>query len=159
MNKIITANQAKKISQDLKNHGKKLVLCGGIFDILHIGHIRFLQKAKRQKDVLLVLLESDSRAKKEKGNTRPINPQAERAEILASLIFVDYVIMLEDNFKDYDGLIAIIKPDVIAVTSQSTTLIHAKRQGEKVGAKVIEVIPRIKNKSTTKIADIVSKSF
>lgn len=159
MGKIISANQAKHISQDLKNQKKTIVLCGGIFDILHIGHIRFLQEARNQADILFVLLESDDRAKSKKGITRPINPQAERAEILASLIFVDFIIMLDENFTDYDGLIEAVKPDVIAVTSQSPTLIHAKRQGEKVGAKIVEVIPRIKNKSTTMIADIISKNF
>lgn len=111
--------------------------------------------------MLFILLESDERARKEKGKDRPINSQKERAEVLSSLSYVDYIVTLSDNFEneDYDELIEKINPNIIAVTEQSSTLSHAKRQAKKTGAKVLEVIPRIENRSTTRIAEIISKTF
>ncbi|OGH11699.1 MAG: hypothetical protein A3B38_03350 [Candidatus Levybacteria bacterium RIFCSPLOWO2_01_FULL_36_13] len=161
MDKILNASKGVKAAQRLKLKKKKVVIVGGIFDILHIGHIRFLQKAKRCGDYLFVLLESDKRARIDKGSSRPINNQKERAEILASINFVDYVITLENTLtnEEYDRLIYKLKPDLIALTKESSTKQHAKRQALRLGAKVLEVIPRIKNKSTTKVADIISKSF
>lgn len=149
-----------KLARKLKRRNKKIVVTGGIFDILHIGHIRFLRKAKEEGDLLFVLLEPDSRAKKEKGENRPINKQKERAEVLSSLSFVDYVININDLFsnKDYDKLIYSLKPDIIALTKGSSTKLHAKRQAKETGAKVLEIIPRIRNKSTTRIAKIISES-
>lgn len=161
MDKSINITQAINIAQKLKEEIKSIALCGGIFDILHVGHTRFLQKAKQEADILFILLESDERARKEKGKDRPINSQKERAEVLSSLSYVDYIVTLSDNFEneDYDELIEKINPNIIAVTEQSSTLSHAKRQAKKTGAKVLEVIPRIENRSTTRIAEIISKTF
>jgi rfaE bifunctional protein nucleotidyltransferase chain/domain len=161
VDKSLSTSQAVSLAQELKSKNKSIVLCGGIFDILHVGHTRFLQKAKKEADYLFVLLESDEKARKEKGQERPINSQRERAEVLSSLSSVSYVVNLSDNFKDkdYDELVAKIKPDIIAVTEESGTLFHAKRQAKKTGAKVLGVISRIENRSTTRIAEIISKSF
>lgn len=161
MDKSVNTTQAINIAHKLRADKKTIALCGGIFDILHVGHIRFLQKAKQKADTLFVLLESDERARKEKGEDRPINSQKERAEVLSSLSYVDYIVTLPDNFQneDYDEVIEKINPDIITVTEKSSTLSHAKRQANKTGAKVLEVIPRIENRSTTRIAEIISKTF
>lgn len=161
MDKIINTKSAAEITKELKRQHKKLVLTGGVFDILHVGHTRFLKQARKKGDYLFVLLESDSRVKKLKGEMRPINNQKFRAEILASLYFVDYVVILSKSFsnKDYDKLINVLKPDLIALTKNSPTKIYAKRQAEKIGAEVLEIIPRIINQSTTKIAEIISRNF
>lgn len=161
MNKIVSTKKAIELVKNFKLQKKKIVLAGGIFDIIHVGHVRFLEKAKQKGDILFILLESDKKAKIEKGNTRPINNQKTRAEILASLNYLDYVVILNNILSDdnYDKLLREIKPDIIAVTKGSTTFTHAKRQSVKTGAKVIEVIPRINNQSTTKIAEFISKSF
>lgn len=161
MDKILNALDGIKLARKVKLKNKKIVVTGGMFDILHVGHIRFLQKAKSKGDFLFVLLESDKRARIDKGNSRPINNQKERAEILSSLNYVNYVIMLEGVLSNekYDELIFKLNPNVIALTKGSSTKKHAKRQASKLGAKVLEVIPRIKNKSTTRIAEIISKSF
>ncbi len=159
MNRIITSGQAIKISKKLKREGKKIVLAGGCFDILHTGHIKFLEAARKRGDVLFVFLENDINVKKFKGNNRPINKQGERALILSSLRFVDYVITLGEmkTNSDYDKLVINLKPDIIAVTKKSPQILHSLRQAKIIGAEVIEVIGRITNRSTSKLADLIIK--
>lgn len=159
MNRIITTEKAIKISKKLKRAGKRIVLSGGVFDILHVGHIKFLEAAKKRGDVLFILLESDANVKKYKGKNRPINSQENRALVLAALKPIDYVICLKDmkTNSDYDRLVINLKPDVIATTKKSPQETHNKRQAKLVNAEAISVINRISNKSTTKLADIIAK--
>lgn len=161
MNKIISLNNAIKLAQKLKANNKSIVLCGGCFDILHIGHIRFLENAKKQGRYLFLLLESDQSVRKLKGAKRPINLQIHRAEILSSIKFVDYIILL-DNVKsnnDYDKLVFELKPNIIAVTENNEKTIHIQRQAKLINAKVINVISKVKDKSTTKLAKLISENF
>ena len=119
MDKILTPEQAVQEATKLNQEGKHIVLAGGCFDILHIGHITFLDKAKEQGDSLFVLIEHDENIKKTKGPGRPINSQDDRAKILASLSVVDYVVKLPaiiDN-KLYDNLVIQLKPAIIATTA------------------------------------------
>lgn len=159
MNRIINTEKAIKISKKLRREGKKLVLSGGVFDILHIGHIKFLEAAKKRGDVLFILLESDENVKKYKGINRPINSQAERAMILSFLRSVDFVIILGEmkTNSDYDKLIINLKPDIIATTKKSQQIIHNRRQAKLVDAELALVINRISNKSTTRLANIISQ--
>ena len=152
MNKIINVKEAVELSSKFKKQNKSVVLAGGCFDILHIGHIRFLKKAKEKGDVLLVLLESDKSCSK-KGKGRPVNSQDDRAEVLSSLFFIDYVIKLKEFMidKDYDAIIEKLKPDIIATTIGDPNIIHKKRQARKVKAKLISVIKRLPNYSSTRI--------
>ena len=161
MSKIITLKKAIKISKNLHSKKKTLVLCGGCFDILHVGHIKFLKHAKKQGNALFVLLESDESVKKLKGADRPINAQEDRAEILSSIGFVDYVILIERIKENiwYDKLILDLKPDIIAVTKGDTKKEHNIRQAKSVNAKVVEVIGRLKNKSSTNLAKLISQNF
>ena len=157
MDRVIKVNQAIKISKELKDKGKSIVLVGGCFDILHIGHVKFLESAKHLGDTLFVLLESDRNVRKLKGKNRPINPQAERALVLKALRFVDYVILLQSmkTDKEYDKLIGQLKPDIIATTKDDPMIKHKKRQAKIVGGKVIQVISRLKNKSTTRLSKLI----
>ncbi len=159
MKKIIKIKDIKKIAQQLKKENKKIVIVGGFFDILHIGHIKFLRKAKEKGDTLLVLLESDETSRKLKGENRPINAQDIRAKVLEALEFVNYIISLPvmKNDKDYDNLISLINPSFIAVTQNDKNIGHKKRQAKITGAKLISVISEIKDKSTTKIAKIIEQ--
>ena len=157
MNKILTTDQAIRVSTQLSQQGKIIVLSGGCFDILHIGHIRFLKQAKEQGDVLLVMLEHDDAIKKRKGEHRPLNTQSDRAEILACLDMVDYVIILPAKTDDtfYNGLVNQLKPAIIATTAGDPTRAHKERQSKRIGAKVVDVIESITNKSTTKLISIL----
>ena len=159
MIKIVSPKEAVEILKRLKN--KKIVLTGGCFDILHIGHIELLKNAKRKGDYLFVLLENDKNVKKLKGKGRPINSQKERAIILSSFEYVDYVILLPDmaSNKDYDKLVYLLNPDIIAVTKDSPQIVHNLRQTEKINAKVWEVTKIIKDKSTTKLAKLIKQNF
>lgn len=159
MKRIISTEQAIKISKKLKREGKKLVLAGGCFDILHAGHIKFLTAAKKRGDILFILLESDKNVEKFKGKNRPINSQDERAMVLSCLRSVDYVIILEEmkTNSDYDKLIINLKPDIIATTKKSQQIIHNRRQAKLVDAELALVINRISNKSTTRLASIISQ--
>jgi len=135
-----------------KKSGKKVVLVGGCFDILHYGHICFLKEAKKLGDHLVIMLESDKRIKKLKGPSRPFHNQNQRKEILESLSFVDEVIILKDEMadRDYEEVVRKISPDIIAITKGSKTKTHS----ELVNAKVIE-IDKVNNPSTTDIAKIL----
>ncbi len=161
MNKILSSNSAESIIKKLKQQNKKIVICGGCFDILHIGHIKFLQKAKQKGDILILFLESDEAVKKLKGPNRPINSQNDRAQILSSIIFVDYIINLEGILTnaDYDNLILKIKPDVIAATKEELQNFHIKRQAKLSGAKVSYVIGRFSDRSTSNLAKQIAKDF
>jgi len=155
---IIDVEQAIKLSKHFEKEGKTVVLTGGCFDVLHLGHIKFLEAAKKNGDVLFVFVESDKNVQKTKGKDRPINNQNDRTQVLSSIRFVDYVIkmpVMKDD-SDYDKFTMEIGPSIIAVTKASEVLRHAKRQAEAVGARLIEVIERIPEKSTTTIAKIIS---
>ena len=161
MNKIINVNDAIELAQKLNKENKKIVITGGCFDILHIGHIKLFDESKKQGDFLFVLLENDDSVRKLKGEGRPINPQADRAEVLASLSSVDFVVLLNDMGKneDYDNLIFDLKPSAITTTKDDPQGIHNERQAKKVGAKVLYVNKRVNNKSTSLMAKIISENF
>lgn len=132
---------------------KKVVLVGGCFDILHPGHVIFLQKAKKAGDILVVLLESDQKVKKLKGVNRPVHTQKMRAIILKALKFVDRVILLPNmkNDSDYERLIKQIKPDIIAATAGVEDNHFKKRAAKLVGAKLVYVTKMIGNHSSSSI--------
>ncbi|MGJ0301371.1 D-glycero-beta-D-manno-heptose-7-phosphate kinase [Aliarcobacter cryaerophilus] len=108
---IKTFDEIKTLSSKLHNQGKKIVFTNGCFDILHAGHVKYLEVAKSYGDVLILGLNADSSVKKLKGPTRPINTQDDRAYILASLESVDYVVIFEEE-TPYE-LIKLIKPHVL----------------------------------------------
>jgi len=155
MKKVITVNQVGVLVSKLKQGGKKLVLAGGCFDILHIGHIKFLEKSKKAGDILMLLLESDKAIKLLKGDKRPINPQDNRAKVLSAIEFVDFVINLDRPFKteDYRRLVKEISPDVIAITSGDANLAEKKSQAKEVGGIVKVILKKIPEHSTTKLLD------
>lgn len=108
MEKIVYETKIKKIAEKLRRQGKIIVTTNGSFDILHYAHVDLLEKARKEGDVLIVLLNSDSSIKRNKGPTRPIIGQNERAKMLAALKAVSYVVIFEDD-KPLK-LLEIIKP-------------------------------------------------
>jgi FAD synthetase len=157
MNKILNIKKAITISNKLRDQDKKIVLVGGCFDILHIGHITFLEKAKQQGDVLFVLLEPDDKIKKIKGVDRPVNSQADRAKILSSLTVIDYILTLPPNMTDdvYDKLVFSLKPAIIATTTGDPNRFQKERSAKLINGKVVDVIKIISDKSTTKLIKIL----
>jgi len=157
MKKVITVNKAGNFVSKLKQENKKIVLAGGCFDILHAGHIAFLEKSKKVGDVLILLLESDEAIKKLKGENRPINKQSIRAKILSAVEFVDFIILLPEKFEtnDYRKLVKSISPDIIAVTAGDPNIKEKKSQAKEVGGKVKVVLKKLPDYSTTKLIDFL----
>ena len=109
MSKIKNIEELKNIVVELKKQNKKIVTTNGVFDFLHIGHIRYLKEAKKLGDVLIVAINSDSSTKKIKGPIRPLNNEKDRAEVLAALQCVDYVAIF--NEENPIKFLEEIKPD------------------------------------------------
>jgi len=110
MKKVIDRKDIKKISVKLRAERRKIVFTNGCFDILHIGHVRYLQHAKRLGDVLIIGLNSDRSVAGIKPG-RPVNSEKNRAEVLAALAVVDYVVVFPE--KTPYNLIKAVKPDIL----------------------------------------------
>ena len=95
----------------LRAAAKVIVFTNGVFDLLHPGHVRYLQQARRLGDVLIVGVNSDASVRRNKGTGRPINPERERAEVLASLACVDAVVVFDEDTPD--RIIRAVQPDVL----------------------------------------------
>lgn len=153
MPEIVSVNKAFLLSKSLRKLGKSTVLVGGCFDVIHPGHVIFLEKAKKAGDVLIVFLESDKKVNELKGEGRPIHSQKERATVLSAFWAVDYIVMLPfmSRNEEYDQLIMKIKPDVIAATSKDINNAHHRRSAWLSGAKFKLVTKMIANYSTSKL--------
>jgi len=154
--KILTTEEGIKIANKLRAKNLKIVLVGGCFDILHIGHITFLEKAKKQGDILFTLVESDEHIRELKGSKRPLNTQNDRATLLSHLDIVDYVVLLPQT-TDYDHLVKQIKPAIIATTAGDSNRIHKERQAKQISAKVVDVTSEISNQSTTRLINVLNE--
>ncbi|PIV40600.1 MAG: D-glycero-beta-D-manno-heptose 1-phosphate adenylyltransferase [Nitrospirae bacterium CG02_land_8_20_14_3_00_44_33] len=150
MKKILNRNELKKAVDAAQAAGKKVVFTNGCFDILHIGHIRYLRDAKALGDVLAIGLNSDKSVSKIKPG-RPINPEGHRAEILSSLEIVDYVTLFDEE-TPYE-LIKLLKPDVLVKGGDW-------KKEDIVGsdiAKETRSLPYVKGISTTKLIEKIKK--
>lgn len=157
MSKIVKVKEAINIAEDFHRESKTIVVVGGCFDILHPGHILFLEKAKKSGDILFVMLESDKTIQKLKGKNRPIHTQKNRSIILSSIGAVDYVILLPPlkSDQDYDDLLSKIKPTIIATTKGDPNKHHKERQAKRMGINVCEVMERM-NTSTSQLTKLLS---
>ncbi len=109
--KIINLFNLQRMINNLKRRGKKIIFTNGCFDILHPGHVSYLEKAKEKNSILIIGLNSDSSVKKVKDKTRPINPEMDRARVLAGLAAVDYVVIFREPTPI--KLIRTLKPDCL----------------------------------------------
>jgi rfaE bifunctional protein nucleotidyltransferase chain/domain len=108
MNKVRKLQELKSILESAKSEGKQIVFANGCFDILHVGHVRYLREARALGDVLVVGLNSDASVRKLKGEGRPVMDQNGRAVLLASLECVDHIVMFDDD--TVDRLLIELKP-------------------------------------------------
>lgn len=109
--KIKNASEIRSLVSGLKRRGKKVVFTNGCFDLLHVGHTRYLRRAREAGDFLVVGLNSDASVRKIKGQGRPVLPGGERAELLSALAFVDAVVIFAEPTPI--RLIGLIRPDVL----------------------------------------------
>ncbi len=155
--KILKLTDLIQMVKDLRKSGKQIVFTNGCFDILHVGHVRYLVAARSEGDVLVVGLNSDASVKSIKPDDRPIVTQAQRAEVLAGLTFVDFITIFDES--DPLALISAIKPDILVKGADW-------KEKEIVGADVVtaysgkvvrvEVVPGI---STSRIIRRIIKRF
>ncbi|MCD4785393.1 MAG: D-glycero-beta-D-manno-heptose 1-phosphate adenylyltransferase [Candidatus Eremiobacteraeota bacterium] len=147
--KITSLPRLKDILASLKVEGKKIVFTNGCFDILHLGHIKYLRKAKALGDILVVGLNTDSSVRKIKGSLRPIVPEDERAEILAALEMVDYVVMFSRETPE--KIILELQPDIHVKGGDYTEeMLPEAKLVRSYGGKVA-IIPLVEGKATTNI--------
>ncbi len=155
--KIKNLSQAQRIVARLKAKGKKVVFTNGCFDVLHVGHVRYLRKAKSYGDVLVVGLNADRSVKLIKGEKRPILPEKDRAEILAALEFVDYVIPFDT--PDPLRLIEALKPNVLVKGADwPRDRIVGREIVEKIGGRVVRV-PLVPRASSTGVIEKIIKVY
>ncbi len=155
--KILKLTDLIQMVKDLRKSGKQIVFTNGCFDILHVGHVRYLAAARSEGDVLVVGLNSDVSVKSIKPGNRPIVTQEQRAEVLAGLAFVDFITIFDES--DPLALISAIKPDILVKGADW-------KEKEIVGADVVkayggkvvrvEVVPGI---STSRIIRRIIKRF
>jgi len=156
MKKIKSVDELDIISKKIKSEGKKIITTNGVFDIIHIGHIRYLQEAKRLGDILIIGVNSDNSVKRIKDSRRPINNEDDRAEVLAALECVNYVTIFNEN--DPINFLSVIKPDIhVKGGDYGEDEIIEKDTVNSNGGK-IELLPLIGGYSTTNfIKEIVKK--
>ena len=108
---IVTRHEIGRVAEALRLAGRKVVFTNGVFDLLHPGHVRYLQQAKELGDALIVGVNSDRSVRLNKGEGRPIHAEAERAEILGALQVVDVVVVFDEETPH--EVIAAVQPDVL----------------------------------------------
>lgn len=153
MGEIVSLAEAVTIREELRTQGKTVVLTNGHFDMLHVGHVDCLQRAKALGDVLIVGLNSDASTRLLKGERRPIVPQEERAQLLAALQCVDYVVIFEE--RTAERLIAALRPEVYVKGGDWAIedLPEAKTIAEH--SVQVEILPQVPSRSTTDIIETI----
>jgi len=154
--KIIAREKLTPILDGLRKKGKRIVFTNGCFDLLHVGHLRYLKQAREEGDILILGLNSDRSVRELKGEARPLFPQDERAELLAALSMVDYVVIFDERTPL--DLIKEIRPDVLVKGGDwKVKDIVGLREVKAAGGEVV-VVPQIPGKSTSNlVAQIIQK--
>ncbi|MDY6952072.1 MAG: D-glycero-beta-D-manno-heptose 1-phosphate adenylyltransferase [Thermodesulfobacteriota bacterium] len=151
--KVINRRELKERVQAMKRVGKTIVFTNGCFDLLHIGHVQYLEAAKAQGDILVVGLNSDSSVRKIKGPNRPVVPEKERAEVLAALACVDVVTIFEE--PDPLTTIQTIVPHVLVKGADwAEDAIVGRDVVEAAGGRVVRV-PLTAGASTTRVIETI----
>lgn len=154
---VLNISELSSKVKTLKQDGKRIVFTNGCFDIIHVGHVRYLKEARKLGDVLIVGLNSDESVRTIKGTSRPIVPQAERAEVLSSLRSVDYVVIF--NEPDPYNTIAALKPDILVKGGDwHIENIIGRDIVESCGGKVC-TIPFIEGASSTNIIESIITKY
>jgi rfaE bifunctional protein nucleotidyltransferase chain/domain len=151
LEKLKSAHQLVAIRDEFEATGRKLVFTNGCFDLIHVGHVRYLQEARKLGDALLVAINADSSVRALKGQTRPINSEADRAEVLAAMECVSYITVFTS--MRVTSLIAEVRPQVYAKGGDYTvdTLDRDERHALLAAGSQICILPLVPGKSTSAI--------
>jgi rfaE bifunctional protein nucleotidyltransferase chain/domain len=154
--KILSQDELLGVRQSLRATGKTLVFTNGVFDLLHVGHVRYLAEARSLGDALVVAVNSDRTVRELKGDGRPIINENERAEILAALRQVDFVTIFDDVSPR--SLIAKLLPDVLVKGGDyALDEIHGREEVEAAGGRVVS-LPFVTGASTSAMIERMRKS-
>lgn len=156
MSTIVARSQIPSLIAELRRQGRRIVTTNGCFDILHVGHVRYLQEARRHGDVLIVGLNGDDSVRRLKGSGRPINVQADRAEMLAALACVDHVIIFDEDTPQ--ELLGQIRPDVHVKGGDYTRVTLPEAEVvERHGGRIV-LIPLVPDRSTSGLIERLRES-
>jgi len=157
MNKIVTWEELKEQVERVRGEGKKISFTNGCFDILHVGHVRYLREARKTGDLLILGLNSDASVRAIKGEKRPLVPQGERAEVIASLEMVDYVTLFDDPTPL--RLIEYLRPDVLVKGGdwKEESVVGGNAVKSRGGR--IVIVPLTEGASTTNVIDKVLRVY
>ena len=156
MGKVISLNQLKSEREKLRTENKTVVFTNGCFDLLHPGHTRYMQMARDLGDVLIVALNSDRAVQSLKGNSRPILRENERAEVMAALACVDYV-MIFDDISPRETIAALLPDILVKGGDWGVDAIIGREEVEAGGGKVMS-LPFVEGVSTTEIIERILNS-
>lgn len=156
LRKLKTLEEAVAIREQLRAEGKRVVFANGCFDVLHGGHVSYLEDSRAHGDVLIVGVNSDASERGLKGPSRPIYTQDERAEILDAIRFVDYIVLFDEPMCD--GLLRALRPDVHAKgTDYTADTIPEKEVARQLGIEVLIAGPPKENASRGVIATVIER--
>lgn len=154
--KVVSIDELLEERERLRAEGKRLVFTNGCFDILHVGHVRYLAQARALGDALMVAINSDRSVRELKGAGRPVMSEDERAELLAALSSVDYVTVFDDASPR--RLISEVLPDVLVKGGDyQLDEIHGREEVERAGGRVLS-LPFIEGASTSSVIERVRKA-
>jgi rfaE bifunctional protein nucleotidyltransferase chain/domain len=154
--KIVSRDQAREQLADHKRRGQRVVLANGCFDTLHVGHIRYLEGAKKEGDVLVVGVNADSSVRELKGAGRPILDEKARAQLVAALRAVDYVVIFDE--PNVEALLETLRPDVHAKgTDYSADTVPERATAARLGIRVA-IVGDPKDHSTREFLEYVRKA-
>ena len=149
--KILSLAKLLGVRKGLRAAGQRVVFTNGVFDLLHVGHVRYLHQARSLGDALVVGINSDRTVRELKGEARPVTNESERAEILAALRSVDYVVIFDDISPR--SLIAQLLPDVLVKGGDwGLDQIHGREEVEAAGGRVVS-LRFVDGASTTRIIE------
>jgi len=149
--RLLSQAEMRRFVDDARRHGRRVVFTNGVFDLLHPGHVRYLQDARALGDLLIVGLNADASVRRNKGSGRPINTQHERAEVLAALACVDAVVIFDEDTPA--AIIELVQPDVLVKGADwAADAIVGRDTVEARGGRVVRV-PVEQGYSTTAIVE------
>ena len=155
--KIFNRNELATVLQQLKSEGNVIVTTNGCFDVLHLGHLRYLQAARQLGDLLVVAINSDASVRELKGENRPLIPEDERAEMLAGLECVDYVVIFPE--LNPIELLSELKPNIhVKGGDYKLEQLVEREVVEANGGKVIVGL-NVPGKSTTNLIDVICERY
>ena len=155
--KILTADEARAIAKEMSERGRKLVFANGCFDLLHVGHVRYLAAARALGDALLVAINGDESVRALKGEGRPLNGESDRAEVVAALASVDYVVVFPEVRAT--ALLEKVRPAIYVKGGDYTAeSLHSEERSalERMGTE-IRIVPFEAGHSTSRLLEKMTK--